>query len=328
MKVQAIQHFGDHSVFETLEMPKPAIKAGYVLMRVIASSVNPVDYKIRSGMYPGISPEFPAVLHGDVAGVVEEVGSGVTEFKMGDEVYGCAGGVKGEGGALGEFMLADARLIAIKPKSLSMIEAAAMPLVGITAWEALFQKIKVTTGQKVLIHAGTGGVGHIAIQLAKWAGATVYATVSSPEKAALAKSFGATDTIDYRNESVSDYVERLTEGKGFDVVFDTVGGENIDHSIAAVGHYGDVITIQSHSTHNLSLLHAKSASLHVVFMLLPLLYNNQRERHGDILKHIAMLADKGFLKPHIDPHPFSFEEVGRAHAFLESGKAMGKVVIR
>lgn len=327
MKTQAVPHFGDYSVFEAIEIPKPKVTPGSVLIRVIATSVNPVDCKLRAGNFPQITPEFPAILHGDVAGIVEEVGRDVTGFRIGDEVYGCAGGVKGENGALAEFMLVDARLIAIKPKSLSMAEAAALPLVSITAWEALFEKIKISTGQKILVHAGVGGVGHIAIQLAKWAGADVYATVSSSEKAVLAKSFGAIEAINYRNESVHDYTDRITGGKGFDVVFDTVGGENIDKSFSAVAQYGNVITIQSHSTHDLSLLHSKSASLHVVFMLLPLLCNIQRERHGEILKRIASLVDKGILKPFIDSQQFSFEDIGKAHALLESGKAFGKVVI-
>ena len=327
MKAKVINCFGDHSVFESAEIIKPRIKPGHVLIRVKATSVNPVDYKLRAGNFPQITPEFPAILHGDIAGIVEEVGDGVTEFKIGDEVYGCAGGVKGESGALAEFMLVDAKLIAIKPKSLSMAESAALPLVTITAWEALFEKIKISSGQKILVHGGTGGVGHIAIQLAKWAGADVYATVSSSEKAVLAKSLGAIEAINYRNESVKNYVDRITNGKGFDIVFDTVGGENIDKSFRAVAQYGNVITIQALSTHDLSLLHSKSSSLHVVFMLLPLLCNIQRERHGAILKRIASLVDKGALKPFIDSQQFSFEDVGKAHAYLESGKALGKVVI-
>lgn len=327
MKAQVINQFGDSLVFESAEMTKPSIKPGYVLIRVKATSVNPIDYKLRAGKFPQITADFPAILHGDVAGVIEEVGSGVTEFKVGDEVYGCAGGLKGEGGALGEFMLADAKLIALKPKSLNMAEAAALPLVCITAWEGLFEKIKLSKGQKILVHGGTGGVGHVAIQLAKWAGAEVYTTVSSPEKAALAKSFGAIEAINYRQESVEAYVDRIMGGKGFDVVFDTIGGDNLDASLKAVALYGNVITIQAHTTHNLSSLYLKSANLHVVFMLLPLIYNMQRERHGEILKRVAKLVDDGALKPYIDPQQFTFEEVGKAHAHLESGKALGKVVI-
>lgn len=327
MKAQVIHEFGDPYIFEVLELPKPTIKEGHVLIRVMATSVNPVDYKIRRGNIPAIAPAFPAVLHGDVAGIIEEVGPGVTEFKVGDEVFGCAGGLRDCDGALAEFMLADARLIAKKPVTLSMHEAAALPLVSITAWEALFEKANIKPGQKVLIHAGTGGVGHIAIQLAKWAGADVYTTVSSAKKAEIATSLGATGTINYRQESVPDYVQRITNGKGFDVVFDTVGGDNINQSINAAALYGHVVTIQANSTNDLSQLHAISGSLHVVFMLIPLLRNIQRERHGKIMQKIAELVDQGQVKPLIDNHTFTFEEVGKAHALLESGEAIGKVVV-
>lgn len=328
MKAQAITSFGDCSVFKTIEIPVPEIKPGYVLIRVVATSVNPVDCKVRSGKYGNIAPEFPAILHSDVAGVIEKVGAGVSGFSVGDEVYGCAGGFKTESGALAEFMLADARLIAKKPESIDMIEAAALPLVAITAWEGLFEKVKISAGQKVLVHAGTGGVGHIAIQLAKWAGAEVYTTVSSAEKADIAKSLGAKEAINYHTESVQDYVTRLTKGKGFDVVFDTIGGENLEKSLAAVAMYGNVVSIQATSMHDISSLHAKSASLHAVFMLLPLLTNVQRERHGEILREIATLVDKNILKPLIDPHLFVASEVAKAHELLESGKAIGKIVVQ
>ena len=327
MKVQAILSFGDCSIFKIIDLPKPKVKPGYVLIRVMATSVNPVDCKVRSGQYGQICPEFPAILHSDVAGIIEEIGPEVTEFSVGDEVYGCAGGFKNESGALCEFMLADARLIAKKPKMLNMLEAAALPLVSITAWEALFEKVKIGFGQKTLIHAGTGGVGHIAVQLAKWAGAEVATTISSMEKEELAQSLGAKETINYTVESVQDYVDRLTHGKGFDVVFDTIGGDNLDKSLTAVTLYGNVVSIQAKSSHDVTPLHAKSASLHGVFMLLPLLYNLQRERHGKILKQIATLVDDGYLKPLVDPLVFSFDDIDKAHAYLESGNAIGKVVV-
>lgn len=328
MKKQVIKKFGDASVFEAIESPTPALKPGYVLVRVMATSVNPIDVKLRSGMFPDMTPDFPAVLHGDVAGVIEKVGEGVSDFKVGDEIYGCAGGLKGEDGALAELMQVDARLIAKKPVSLSMAQAAALPLVVITAWEALFEKIKLQPKQKVLIHAGAGGVGHVAIQLAKWAGADVYATVSSPDKAAIAKSLGATEAINYREEQVADYVKRITDGKGFDVVLDTVGGDNLDKSMAAVSMYGDVISILTVSSHDLSPLFAKSANLHVVFMLLPMLCNIQRERHGEILRKVAQLVDQGKLKPLLDKQQFTFAQVDKAHALLESGMAIGKIIIQ
>lgn len=327
MQAQVIKSFGEPTVFEAMELPKPNVKPGYVLIRVKATSVNPVDYKIRSGFYAATAPPFPAVLHGDVAGVIEEVGAGVNSFAVGDEVFGCVGGIIGCDGALAEFMLADARLLAKKPQSLNMAEAAALPLVSITAWEALFEKAKIQPGQKVLIHAGTGGVGHIGIQLAKSIGAEVYTTVSSTEKAQIAKSLGATEAINYRKESVAEYVQRLTDGGGFDVVFDTVGGENIDKSIQAIKLYGNVVTILAHVNIPLSNLQAKSGSLHTVFMLVPLLYNIQRDRQGKIMQKIADLVDNGKLKPLLDSHQFTVDEISKAHALLESGTAIGKIVV-
>ncbi len=328
MKAQVITKFGDPAIFETIEAVKPEPETGQVLIRVKATSVNPIDYKIRKGDFPDLAPAFPAVLHGDVAGIIEAVGPEVRKFKVGDAVYGFAGGLVGSDGALAEFMLADAKLLAKKPETISMMEAAALPLVSITVWEALFEKVSIKPSQKVLVHAGTGGVGHIGIQLAKYAGAEVYATVSSDKKAQIAKSLGATGTINYVEESVQEYVQRVTDGKGFDVVFDTVGGDNINQSLEAVSLYGDVVTILSSSSHDLTPLLFKSASLHVVFTLLPLIHNIQRERHGNIMEKISAIVDQDQLKPLLDPRVFSFDEVGAAHALLESGKAIGKVVIK
>lgn len=326
MKAQIINRYGGPEVFETQDVPTPEVKPGHVLIRVAATSVNPVDTKIRSGM-PAFKPEVPAILHGDVAGVVEAVGEGVTAFKPGDEVYACAGGVKGMGGALAEFMLADADLVALKPAGLSMAEAAALPLVTITAWEALIDRARIQPGDKVLIHAGTGGVGHVAVQIAKAAGAVVHATASTPEKQALAQDLGADHVIDYRSTPVADYVAQYTGGEGFDVVFDTVGGENIDRSFEAVRPLGQVSLIAARSSHDLSPLHSKGVSAHVVLMLLPMLLGRGMARHGDILRRAADMVERGRLRPLIDERRFAFEQVGEAHALLESGKAIGKIVL-
>ena len=210
MKAVAIQHFGEPNNFQTVDLPKPKLLPNHVLIKVEATSVNAVDTKIRQGLVADIAPSFPAVLHGDVAGIIAEVGRNVAIFKAGDEVYGCAGGVKGTGGALTEYMIADADLIAYKPKSLTMLEAAALPLVSITAWEGLIDRAKIQPKQKVLIYGGTGGVGHIAIQLAKNAGAEVYATVSSSEKAAIALDLGADVAINYLDSSVDEFVSEYT----------------------------------------------------------------------------------------------------------------------
>lgn len=326
MKATIIKEFGDSAVFTTADLPKPAVDKGQVLIRVEASSVNPVDYKIRR-YAPPFAPDLPAVLHGDVAGVIEAVGEGVENFQPGDAVYGCAGGVKGHGGALADYMLADARLIAKKPESLDFGAAAALPLVVITAWEGLIEKANIQPGQRVLVHGGTGGVGHIALQLAKWRGAQVTATASTPEKLQTAKALGADEGVNYREESVVDYVNRLTNGEGFDVVFDSTGGANLPNSFAAATLNGTVVTPSASHTYDLSIMHAKGLSLHVVFMLLPMLKDVGRERHGAILHEVARLVDAGQLKPLMDTEHFSFSQVAQAHDRLEQKKAVGKIVL-
>jgi NADPH:quinone reductase len=327
MKAQVIKQFGGPSVFESAEITKPEIMAGHVVIHVKATSVNPIDTKVRSGAVPAVAPEFPAVLHGDVAGVVVEVGDGVTEFKVGDEVYGCAGGFKGTAGALAEFMLADADLLAPKPKNLTMAEAAALPLVTITAWESLYNRGKVQSGQKVLVHAATGGVGHVAIQLAKLAGAEVFTTGSSEEKLNIGKRLGADVAINYREQSVEEYVKTYTDGKGFDIVFDTVGGENLDRSFQAATTYGTVLAIAARSTHDLSPLHAKALSLHITFMLLKILNKEQRKEHGQILREVTKLVEEGKLQPLVDAKTFTFDQVEEAHTHLETNKAIGKITL-
>lgn len=322
-----INRFGDPDVFEQQSIDIPVIRQGHILIKVAATSVNPVDYKIRQGKLAAIAADFPAVLHGDVCGVVEAVGEGVEGFKQGDEVYACAGGVKGHGGALSEYMLADAGLIARKPRNLSMVDSAALPLVSITAWEAMIERANIKPGQKVLIHGATGGVSHIAIQLAKWAGASVYATCSSQQKAEIAKALGADECIFYKEAGVSDYVEEYTDNRGFDVIFDTVGGDNIGRCFQAAALNGCVVSVSSRSQQDLSPMHAKGLTLHVVFMLIPLLHNTGRERHGQILRRIAALVEENKLKPLIDEHKFPVTDIAAAHKYLESGAAIGKIVV-
>lgn len=327
MKAMVIRRFGGPEVFEAAEVPQPEVRPGHIVIRVAASSVNPVDQKIRSGGIPGIAPEFPAVLHGDVAGTVESVGEGVAHLSPGDEVYACAGGIKGPGGALAEFLLTDAALAARKPASLTMLEAATLPLVGITAWESLVDRARVEPGQRVLIHGGAGGVGQIAIQIARQCGAMVHVTVSTDEKAQLARGLGADHTILYRQQKVEDYVRQYTDDAGFDVVFDTVGQSNLPNSFAAVRRGGTVVTIAARVTVDLGLLHAKGATLHTVLMLLPLLTGQGRPHHGEILTRLARLVDAGRVKPLLDPEIFAFRDIGAAHRKLENGLVVGKLAL-
>jgi len=327
MKAYIINQFGEPTVFQRIDIAKPEVQPGQILIRVAATSVNPVDYKIRSGAVADIAAEFPAVLHGDVAGIIETVGENVSNFQPGDEVYACAGGVKGLSGALAEYMLADANLVAKKPQSLTMAEAAALPLVSITAWEGLIDRAKVRPGQTVLVYGGTGGVGHIAIQLAKWAGAKVYATVSSLHKEAIAQQLGVDEAINYREQSVEEYVAQYTNGKGFDIVFDTIGNDHLQTAFKAAALNGTVISLVSLSQQDLSLLHAKGLTLHLVFMLIPMLHNTNRAYHSKILSKLAHLVDNGIVRPLIDSEPFPFSKVAAAHQRAESGQAVGKVVL-
>lgn len=327
MRAMVVEQFGDGSVFTEREMPRPPMKPGHVLIEVHATSVNPVDLLIRQMGPPFLAPELPAVLHSDVAGVVVDAAPDVRDFMVGDEVYGCAGGLLGLGGALGEYMLADARLIARKPKSIGMAESAAMPLVTLTAWEALQERALVKPGNKVLVHGGAGGVGHIAIQLARVLGADVYATVSSESKGNIARAFGARDVIDYRETSVPEYVNRYTDGNGFDVVFDTIGNENLVKSFEATKLNGDVVTTVSLGRYDMTTAHLRGLSVHVVFMLIPLLHNYNRVHHGAVLEKAARLIDEGKLRPLMDPNKFTILEVAEAHKLMESGEHVGKIVL-
>lgn len=327
MKAQVMEAFGDPDVFHEVTLPWPKVRPGHVLIRVEASSINPLDCKIRSGMAKGYCPPFPAILHGDVAGVIEDVGEHVTGFSKGDRVYACAGGVKPLQGAIADYMLADAELVSRMPKNLTFREAAVLPLVTLTAWEGLFDRANLQPGQKVLVHGGTGGVGHVAVQLARWKGAEVFATCSSEEKIRLARELGAHHGINYKTESVQDYVEKYTNGAGFDLVFDTWGFENIDASFEAAKVRGTVVSIMSFSTHDLTPMLTKSLTLHVVNMLMPLIHGIGRAHQGQILKEAAKLVEERHLRPLLDKKAFPFQQLAEAHRYFENGQHIGKVAL-
>jgi NADPH2:quinone reductase len=223
------------------ETLRPEPRSGEVLVRIAASGVNPLDLKIFEGLAPHARHPLPAVLGLDLAGTVETVGPDVTGFREGDAVYGLTGGVGGHQWSLAEFAAVDAELLAPKPANLSMREAAALPLILITAWEGLIDRAAIAAGDAVLVHGGAGGVGHIAVQIAKAHGAKkVFATGSEPSRAYI-ESLGA-GFIDYRSEKVEDYVERHTAGMGFDVIYDTAGGTTLDASFLAVRRFGHVVS--------------------------------------------------------------------------------------
>jgi NADPH:quinone reductase-like Zn-dependent oxidoreductase len=268
----------------------------------------------------------PAVLGIDLAGTVEALGEGVSGWLPGDEVYAMATGIGGAQGSLAEYAAVDARLLARKPGNLSMREAAGLPLILITAWEGLVDRARVRAGQKVLIHGGAGGVGHVAIQIARAFGADVFAT-GSAGKQAIIEGFGAT-FIDYRKSSVEEYVAEHTAGEGFDIVYDTVGGETLDASFKAARVYeGHVVSCLGWGQHSLAPLSFRGATYSGVFTLLPLLTGKGRERHGGILREAARLIEAGQLKPLLDPRQFTLQTAEAAHELLVSGAAQGRLVV-
>ena len=292
--------------FTLADLPMPEPKAGEVRVRIIASGVNPLDTKIRAGVAAHARQPLPAVLGMDLAGVVETVGEGVTAFKPGDEVYGMATGIGGLQGSQAEYAAVDADFLALKPEALDFRQAAALPLVVITAWEGLMDNARLQPGQTVLVQGGAGGVGHVAVQIAKAFGARVFATASKDDFDYLA-SIGATP-ID-RDTPVADYVAQHTGGEGFDIVYDTVGGPAIDAAFEAVKTRGHVTSALGREAHNLAPLSLRAATYSAVFTLLPLLTGKGRKHHGNILREIARLADAGQLAPRIDPRHFGLDDV-------------------
>ena len=311
--------------FRSTQIDKPTAGAGEVLVRIVASGVNPIDYKIRTGQAPYAMPELPAVLGTDLAGVVEAVGEGVTAFKAGDEVYGLTGGVRGLQGSLAEFAAVDARLLALKPKNLSMREAAALPLVALTAWEGLVDRAKVQAGQKVLVQGGAGGVGHLVVQLAVAHGAEVFATVRS-HGAETVRRLGATP-IDVSTTSVADYVAEHTGGKGFDIIYDTIGGPALDSAFEAIAHYGHIASCAAFGEHALATGSLRCATLSGVFVLLPMLTGERRAHHGDVLRQVTQLVEAGRVAAIVDARRFDLDSAMDAHALVEQGGAQVKVVI-
>jgi NADPH:quinone reductase len=312
--------------FHLVEIARPTPAAGQVLVRIKASGVNPLDTKIRTGNGGHAKQPLPAVLGMDMAGVVEKVGLGVTDFREGDEVYGMTGGVGNWQGSLAEFAAVDAELLAKKPANVSMRQAAAMPLSFITAWEGAVDRADVRAGQKVLVHAGAGGVGHVVVQIAKARGAEVFATVSQ-EKRAIVEGYGAVP-IDYRSMKVEEYVAKFAGGEGFDVIYDTVGGATLDDSFAAAKIYtGRVVSCLGWGMHRLAPLSFRGATYSGVFTLLPLLTGKGRAHHGEMMREATKLIEAGELVPLVDERRFTLETAMEAHALVASGEALGKVVV-
>jgi NADPH2:quinone reductase len=310
---------------ERTALPRPVPQAGEALVRIRAAGLNPLDTKIRAGSAAHAKHSLPLVLGIDMAGVIEAVGEGVTQFKPGDEVYGMTGGVAGIQGSLAEFAAVDARLIALKPSKLSMREAAALPLSFITSYQGIVDRARLQAGQTVLVQGGAGGVGHVSVQLARALGARVFATVSEAD-VALMQQYGAVG-IDYRKFSVDQYVKTHTNGEGFDLVADTVGGPTLDASFSAVKQFGHVVSALGWGTHSLAPLSFREATYSGVFTLAPLLTGKHREHHGEILKVATALAEEGKLVPKLDPRTFNLDSAELAYQTMTDGAANGKLVV-
>jgi NADPH2:quinone reductase len=324
MRALVLRTFGDALRLEQVRRPSPG--PGEVLVRIGASGVNPLDTKIRAGGAAHARVALPAVLGMDMAGTVVQLGQGVRRFAVGDEVFGMTGGVGAVSGSLVEYATVDVDLLALKPPSVSMVEAAALPLSAITAWEGLVDRAGVQAGHRVLVHGGAGGVGHLAVQLALARGADVFAT-GSGAGLDIIRGYGATP-IDHTTTSVEHYVASATSGDGFDIVFDTVGGAVLDSSFAAVRTYtGHVVSILGWGSHSLAPLSFRGATYSGVFSLLPLLTGQGRAHHGQILTEVAALVESGAVTPLVHPEQFGWDDVSRAHDVVETGSARGKVVL-
>lgn len=306
MKAVRIHDYGHSEVLAYEEAPMPEISSNEVLVRVVAASVNPVDWKIREGHLKQMIPyPLPLTLGWDVSGVVDAVGAAVTRFKVGDAVYSRPD-IK-RNGTYAEYVAIREDEIAHKPKTISHVEAASLPLAGITAWEVLFTAAQLKAGQTVLIHAGSGGVGSLAIQLAKSCEAHVIATTSGKNRA-FVESLGADQVIDYQTQQFADVAGQV------DVVFDTLGGEIQDTSWSVLKPGGILVSIVSPpSAEKAKALGARSAFVFI-------------EPNAKILDQLAALVDAGKVRPIIGAE-FALRDVVKAHALSETGRSIGKIVL-
>jgi NADPH2:quinone reductase len=329
MKAIEMRDTGGPDVLQLVDRPVPELTVPTdVLVRLMAAGVNPIDTKVRTR--GALVPDgLPAVLGCDGAGVVEAVGDQASRFKPGDEVWFCHGGLGGPQGNYAEYALVDEGVAQPKPYKLDFAHAAAAPLVLITAWEALFDRANLTEGKTALVHAGAGGVGHVAIQLARLAGARVCATVSGPEKAEFVHGLGAEYAINYRDEDLVEAVMDWTEGKGVDLALDTVGAEVLAQTIPAMAHYGDLITILQPGP-DLDWTEARARNLRIGFelMLTPMLRDlpRARERQGEILCRCADWIDGEKLRIEV-AETFPLERAADAHRRIEEGHTRGKLVL-
>jgi NADPH2:quinone reductase len=324
MQAMQMMDYGGPEVLQMNEIPDPEIGDNDLLVEVHATAMNPVDYKIRQA--PRWNPDPPPFILGfDCSGVVKETGANVTGFSVGDEVYGAPS--LGRPGANAELVAVDYRTFAAKPSTLSHAEAAGVPLVTLTAWESLYVHGQMKAGDTVLIHAGAGGVGHIAIQLAKLAGCTVLTTSGREETRRMCSDLGADHVINYREHNVPEVVLSLTDGRGCDIVFDTIGGDTFKEAIGIVAPWGHLVTICPGLPEvDLTPLFFKNGSVHMEFMGLAAMGEIEPEKHGEILTKAGALIDEGKLRCHIG-QILPLAALAGAHHMQETGRCIGKTVL-
>ena len=321
---------GGPGVLERRELPVPAIeRPGQVLVRVRAAGINPIDTKLRRNgtFYPD---QLPAILGCDGAGTVEAIGDNVTRFRPGDEVYYCHGGLGASSGNYAEYNLVEERALALKPASLDFEQAAAAPLVLITAWEALYDRARMESGHNLLIHAGAGGVGHVAVQIAREAGARVATTVGSPDKARFVTGLGAELPILYRETDFVTAIMEWTDGRGVDIAMDNVGGPLLQATFPAVSFYGDVVSLLlPDQATDWSVARQRNLRTSLEVMLTPMLFGLEKaEAHqARILEACANLLDAGKLRIHVS-EVLPLSAAAKAHELIETGSTTGKLVLR
>jgi NADPH:quinone reductase-like Zn-dependent oxidoreductase len=331
MKAFIVDRYKSNSALRLGEMAGPEVRDHDVLVAIHAASLNPLDAKIRDGEFKQILPyRLPLILGNDVAGVVVRVGPKVRGFKPGDEVY--ARPNQDRIGTLAEFIAMDEADVALKPSNLSMEEAASIPLVGLTAWQTLIERAQLKQGQKVLIHAGSGGVGTFAVQLAKHIGATV-ATTTSTANVDLVRSLGADVIIDYRKE---DFTKVL---HGYDVVLNSLGKDTLEQSLAVLKPGGKLISISGPPDVAFAKENGLSWFLQQVTRLLSFGIRRKAKRHGvsysfllmrangEQLGKITSLIESGVVRPVVD-RIFPFLATNEAMDYLATGRAKGKIVIQ
>lgn len=323
-----MQKFGGVDVFKAIKTKKQSIDDGLVRIEIAACGINRLDLRIRQGKLPYLVDDFPLVMHGNISGVVTEIGDGVFNLRKGDEVYGFIGGVSKLPGGMQEEVVVPQGYVAKKPKTLSLEDSASLPYSVLLAYLMVFEHTKIRPGQTVMVYDGLSGVGHIATQLAKHMKTRVVTCIKYEKERDEAKTYLADYIINTKKEKVVDYVKKYTGGEGFSVIIDPLGDAHLTTSLEAAATFGTIATNNTNIKCDLSLMNEKSLNLHVVNMVQPMLMDIVENKYQDILSDIALMIDRGDIVPRIDKSIFYFEDVAKAHAYAETEKTMGNVVLR